>query len=115
MLRRIQYQLAKSLNHPIDGKGDFRVQAMLSDIQRLGGSLKFIVKKTNEGWLAECENLKGIITGGANSLPTEKEMNSQIKDAVFTAFGIPPYLCRENLLRNVANEPIVIEEERVYA
>ena len=75
---------------------------------------KFKNQKNNEGWIAECDNPKGIITGGTNPKVTDEEINSQIKDAIFTAFGIPPYLSKDSLLRKTG-EPIVIEEERVFA
>lgn len=110
MLRQIQYNLAKLFNFPFETKRDSRVQSMLVEIQRRGG-LKFRIEKNKEGWIAKCENLKGIITGGTNPNPTQTEIDAQIKDAIFTAFGIPPYLCKDDLIRN-AEGPV---KELVYA
>ncbi|MEK7673812.1 MAG: hypothetical protein AAB371_01275 [Patescibacteria group bacterium] len=113
MLRKTQYNLAKFFNFPIEAERNYRVQSMHNEIQKIGG-LKFKIQKNNEGWIAECDNPKGIITGGTNPKVTDEEINSQIKDAIFTAFGIPPYLSKDSLLRKTG-EPIVIEEERVFA
>lgn len=60
-------------------------------------------------WSAESVNLDGIITGGDNP----KEINSIIKDAIFTYFEIPPYLCNDGLLK--ANNESVFVEQRVWA
>jgi predicted RNase H-like HicB family nuclease len=100
MLKQIQYNLAKLLRFPINPEMDMRVQNMILEIKRRG-KLRFTIQKNEEGWIAECEEIKGIITGGTNPHPTQEEVESQIKDAVFTAFGIPPYLCKDALLRNV--------------
>jgi hypothetical protein len=114
MFRKTQYNLAKFFNFPIEAEHNYRVQNMRNEIQRMGGSLRFKIQKNSEGWIAECENLKGIITGGTNPKATDEEINSQIKDAIFTAFGIPPYLSKESLIKNTG-EPAVVEEERVFA
>ena len=107
MFRKLQYSIAKLFNFPF--KNDYRVQKMNIEIGKRDG-LRFKITKDKEGWSAECENLKGIITGGTNLNPTRSEVDSKIKDAIFTAFGIPPYLCKDNLIRNV-EEPL---KELVY-
>ena len=112
MLRKTQYNLAKFFNFPIEAERNYRVKTMQNDIRRMGG-LKFKIEKNNEGWIAECKNFKGIITGGINPKVTDEEINSQIKDAIFTTFGIPSYLSKDSLIRNT-EEPIVVEE-RVFA
>ena len=113
MLRKTQYNLAKLFNFPINVERNYRVQSMQKEIHKMGG-LKFKIQKNSEGWIAECENFKGIITGGVNPKATDEEMNSQIKDAIFTAFGIPPYLSKDNLITKTG-DPVVVEEERVFA
>jgi len=96
----------------IDG-GKVSVKGPLGEISRdFGGRIG--IQKNNEGWIAECENFKGIITGGVNPKVTDEEINLQIKDAIFTAFGIPPYLAKDSLIKKTG-EPAVIEEERVFA
>lgn len=99
MLRQIQYNLARLLSFPIKPGMDLRVQNMAREIKRRGG-LRFTIKQNKEGWIAECENIKGIVTGGTNPNQTPEEINLQIKDAIFSSFGIPPYLCKDNLIRN---------------
>ncbi|MDP3041676.1 MAG: hypothetical protein Q8N62_02945 [Candidatus Omnitrophota bacterium] len=113
MFRKTQYNLAKLFNFPIKAERNYRVQTMLTDIQRMRG-LRFKIQKNSEGWIAECENFKGIITGGVNPKVTDEEINLQIKDAIFTAFGIPPYLAKDSLIKKTG-EPAVVEEERVFA
>lgn len=110
MLREIQYNLAKVFNFPIEPEKDVHVRNMLVEIKRQGG-FRFQVKRNKDGWVAECENVKGIITGGSDPNATQAEIDSQIKDAIFTAFDIPPYLCKDQLIRNV-EKPV---EELVYA
>ena len=113
MLRKTQYNLAKLFNFPIKAERNYRIQTMLNEIRKMGG-LRFKIQKNDEGWTAECENFKGIITGGVNPKVTDEEINSQIKDAIFTAFGIPPYLSKDSLIKKIG-EPSVVEEERVFA
>ncbi|MBI2048876.1 MAG: hypothetical protein HY434_00800 [Candidatus Liptonbacteria bacterium] len=113
MLRKTQYNLAKLFNFPIEAERNYRVQTMQNEIHKMGG-LRFKIQKNSEGWMAECENFKGIITGGVDSNATDEEINSQIKDAIFAAFGIPPYLSKDSLVTKIG-EPAVVEEERVFA
>jgi len=109
MLRKIQYNIARLFNFPFKPERDYRVQNMNLEIQKLGG-LKFNIQRNNEGWIAECENLKGIITGGTNTNPTQEEVDLQIKDAIYSAFDIPPYLCKDGLIKN-DKEPV---KELIY-
>lgn len=93
---------------------DQRVQAMRREIQRLGGRIEFKIEHYPDGsWTAESTNLDGIITGGVNT----REITATLKDAIFTYFGIPPYLCNDELLR-ADNEPVTMEwgfeEEKIW-
>lgn len=113
MLRKLQYNLAKMLNFPINPETDRRVQNMKKAIERVGGHLNFSVKRHHNGWTAECQEMNGIITGGNTANPTDQEINDEIRDAIFSAFGVPPYLCKDELLRDMREIPIV--ENRVFA
>ena len=113
MFRKIQYNLAKLLNFSIKPERDHRVQSMKEAIERAGGKLNFYVQRHKDGWVAECQEIKGIITGGDDVSPTDKEVNDNIRDAIFSAFGVPPYLCQDALIRNV--EEVILEEKRVFA
>ena len=111
MFRKIQYNLAKLLNFPIKPEENYRVQNMKQAIEQVGGKLNFTVQRHGDGWLAECMEIKGIITGGNNANPTDEEINNNIRDAVFSTFGIPPYLCKDELIRNVreaAREEVMV-------
>lgn len=115
MFRRIQYNIAKFLNFPINPGNDRRVQAMKAEIERLGGKLNFTVRIYEDGWLAQCKEVTGIITGGPDVNPTDAEINDSIRDAVFSTFGIPPYLCKDELLRNTREIPRKEEKGFVFA
>ena len=113
MLRRLQYNLAKLFSFPIDPEKNFRVQKMKEAIEHVGGKLNFHIQRYADGWTAECKEMEGIITGGNNPNPTDQEINNEIRDAIFSAFGIPPYLCKDELIRSVRE--IALEETRVFA
>lgn len=110
MWRRIQYNLAKLFKFPIKPENDYRVRNLLAEVKRQG-NLHFKIEFHKDGWTAECENVKGIITGGTNPKPTQAEIDEKIRDAVFASFGIPPYLCRDNLIYPVGKPT----KELVYA
>jgi len=113
MFRKIQYNLAKLLNFPINPEMDHRVQNMRTVIERVGGHLNFSVQRHHDGWTAECREIKGIITGGNTANPTDQEINDSIRDAIFSAFGVPAYLCKDDLIRDIREAPFL--ENRVFA
>lgn len=110
MWRRIQYNLAKLFNFPIKPESDHRIRNLQVALEQHGG-FHFKIERHKDGWTAECEDVKGIITGGTNPNPTQEEVDSQIKDAIFTAFGVPAYLSKDSLIRNVEKPA----KELVYA
>jgi len=100
MWKQLQYNLSRIFILPfIDIEKDPRIQKMKSGFERAGGMLVFAIKIYDNEWIAECKQPKGIITGGKGS-PTQGEVDNKVKDAIFTAFGIPPYLCKDSLIRN---------------
>jgi predicted RNase H-like HicB family nuclease len=102
--------LAKKIG--IDFKEDINVKvlAMKSEIAKLNNRIEFKIEYYPDGsWTAESTNVDGIITGGKNN----KDVSDTIKDAIFTYFEIPPYLCKDSLLQ-ADNEPVTITQ-RVYA
>ena len=81
-----------------------RVRAMKDTIRHIGGRIEFKIEQYPDGsWTAESVNVDGIITGGN----TTKELSSTLKDAVFTYYSIPPYLCNDAVLR-ADNEPVTV-------
>lgn len=86
---------------------DARVVAMKKEIQRLGGKVEFKIEQYPDGtWTGESLNLEGIITGGHST----KDVPREIRDAIFTYFGIPPHLCNETLLK-ADNEPVTLRQQ----
>ena len=82
------------------------MQKEISKIEKI----EFKIEQYPDGsWVAESTNIDGIITGGK----TTKDISATIKDAIFTYFEIPPYLCVDNLLKG-DNEPVTLTQ-RVYA
>ncbi len=82
---------------------------MKDKIKELGG-INFKIEFYPDGsWTAESTNIDGIITGSDNV----KELNSLIKDAIFTYFEISPQFC-DNSFLNADNEPITVTQ-KVYA
>jgi len=90
-------------------RNDSRLEAMKKEIVKAGGRVEFKIEQYPDGsWAAESVNIDGIITGGK----TTKNISSTIKDAIFTYFGIPPYLCQDEVLK-ADNEPVILGQ-KVY-
>lgn len=111
-MRRYIYNIAnliRKVGFDFNEKNDRRVIYMQKEIFKIG-KIEFKIEQYPDGsWVAESENIDGIITGGK----VTKNMSVIIKDAVFTYFEIPPYLCADNLLSS-DNEPVTLTQ-RVYA
>lgn len=101
--------LARKMGYNFDEQNDERVIKMKKEIDGIG-SVEFKIEQYPDGsWTAESVNFDGIITGGTST----QNIASSIKDAVFTYFEIPSYLCNDILLRG-NNEPVTIKQN-VYA
>ena len=72
-------------NNP-DISGDERLR-VISELQKIG-SLTFKIYQDEEGWTAKCNEVPGIIAANTNPTPSNEEIESQIRDAVFTAFNV---------------------------
>lgn len=109
LLNKTIYFAAKQLRQwgvDFNEAADARVQAMKQGIQCLGGRIEFKIEQYPDGsWAAESVNLDGIITGGTDA----SAITATIRDAIFTYFGIPPYLCNDAILR-VDNEPVTLRQ-----
>ncbi len=112
MFNYLMYRVAQGLRgfgYQFHEERDVRVQKMREVIERVEG-IKFHIENADDGtWVAESTNIDGIITGG-NNYPDD--VNIQIRDAIFTYFGIPSHLCNPTL---VARENEASVEQRVYA
>ena len=101
--------LIRKMGIDLHENNDPRVIAMKKEIDKLG-KIEFKIEQYPDGsWTAESTNLDGIITGGTNT----QDISATIKDAVFTYFEIPPYLCVDSLLRR-DNEPVTMRQN-IYA
>jgi hypothetical protein len=60
---------------------------ILNELQKIG-SLTFNISKDEGGWVAQCEEIRGIIAGDTNPNPNNSEIESQIRDAIFSAFNV---------------------------
>jgi hypothetical protein len=58
-----------------------------NEIEKIG-NLTFAVNKDEEGWTAQCNEVKGIIASNTNPNPSNDEIESQIRDAIFSAFNV---------------------------
>lgn len=65
------------------------LKKMQAQLKTVNGQLNFLIKIDNEGWVAICKEFGGIVTGGANKNPSEKEIIKSLIDAIKTAFHIP--------------------------
>ncbi len=63
-------------------------ERMLAEIEKLGGMLHFSIQKDEDGWSAQCKEIPGIITGGSNADPEDFEIQSNIREAIHTAFHV---------------------------
>lgn len=112
MVRELVFKFSDALRRIGINIDDGKHQTILDMQKRIHqlNTLNFKIDIHPDGsWVAESVNVDGIITGGTSS----KEMNTLIKDAIFTYFEIPPHLCNDSLL--LANNESVSVEQKVWA
>ncbi len=111
-MRKYIYNIAnliRKFGFDLNEKNDARVIKMQKEISKIG-EIEFKIEQYPDGsWVAESTNVDGIITGGTIT----KNMSATIKDAVFTYYEIPAYLCVDTLLKG-DNDPVTLTQ-RVYA
>lgn len=59
-----------------------------TEINKMGGISFSKIEKTEEGWFAQCDQIDGIIAGNTNPTPTNSEIESEIRQAIFSAFNV---------------------------
>ena len=59
-----------------------------TEINKLGGLTFGKIQKSDEGWFAQCEQVEGIIAGNSNPNPTNAEIESEIRQAILSAFNV---------------------------
>ena len=82
-------------SHRADNYKD--VERMQKQLQELGGMLHFSIIKDKDGWMARCSEVDGLITGGSNIDPGNFEVESRIRDAIYTAFHMKTKIAPEFL------------------
>lgn len=101
MMKQIQYTIAKYLGFPMFFASKSDIQKLISMAKDIGDvGLEFEITHNQRGWVAQCIQNRCISTGGIESDPTSEEISDAVKDAIFTAYDIPAYLCNPNLLLN---------------
>ena len=82
---------------------------VLAEIQKIG-DLTFRITTNEEGWLAQCKEVPGILAGGTNAKPTGAEIESQIRESIYAAFDVKveqnkksPYFTYNDVSRNEPN------------
>lgn len=88
LLRKAGFDFHEQSNPKVIG-----MQKKINEI----GRIEFKIEQYPDGsWTAESTNIDGIITGGKNT----EDTSAILKDAVFTYFEIPPYLCVDSIIHN---------------
>ena len=59
-----------------------------NELKKITGMLTFNVIKSEDGWMAKCNEVPGIIAGSSNSNPTDSEIKSQIRESIYSAFNV---------------------------
>ncbi|TSA44103.1 hypothetical protein D4R51_04500 [bacterium] len=65
------------------------LKRMQDQMKAVGGQFTFDFKIDNEGWVARCKEFDGIVTGGIDKNPSEKEVMKSLIDSIKTAFDVP--------------------------
>jgi len=95
--------MVKVLKFPLKPEKNANFINMIDTIESLNG-LVFDISFYDNEWVAECRNLKGIVTGGERNNNSVEKLEENIKDAVFSAFGVPAYLCNGKYLVKKENK-----------
>lgn len=61
---------------------------VIDELEKIGSMLTFKIYKNEEGWTAQCNEVSAIIAGGTNINPSNSEIESQIRESIFSAFNV---------------------------
>lgn len=62
-------------------------ERVVAQLQKIG-SLTFRVEKHEDGWMASCVEVPGLIAANSNPNPSEFEIESQVREAIYVAFNV---------------------------
>jgi hypothetical protein len=65
---------------------DERVR-VITELEKIG-SINFSITLSEEGWMAQCIEVPGIIASNLNPNPTDTEIEDRIRDAIYAAFNV---------------------------
>lgn len=60
---------------------------VIAELEKIG-SLTFDITTGEDGWVAQCKEITGILAGGTNQKPTSAEIESQIRESIYAAFDV---------------------------
>ena len=60
---------------------------VMEEIEKVG-SLTFALSLNDEGWVAQCNEMPALIAGNTNPHPSDIEIKSEIRSAIFSAFDV---------------------------
>lgn len=60
---------------------------VMEEIEKIG-SLTFALSISEEGWVAQCNEVPAIIAGNTNTNPSDIEITSEIRGAIFATFDV---------------------------
>ncbi len=69
---------------PVPESERLRVMEELSQT----GQLTFELERSVEGWSAQCNEIPAIIAGNTNPNPSDIEIQSELRSAIFAAFNV---------------------------
>ena len=71
-------------NEPVSESERARV---LNEIEKVG-TLTFSITSDEHGWAAQCNEVPAIIAGNSTTHPSDEEITSEIRSAIFAAFDV---------------------------
>jgi hypothetical protein len=60
---------------------------VMEEVKKVG-SLTFALSISEEGWVAQCNEIPSIIAGNTNPNPSDVEITSEIRIAIFSTFDV---------------------------
>lgn len=79
---------------------------VLAELEKIG-ELTFAITANDDGWVAQCNEIPGILAGSTNPKPTNPEIESQIRESIYAAFDVrmersrtSPYFAYSGVNRN---------------
>ena len=89
---------------------------VINELHKIG-RLTFKITTSEEGWLAQCQEVTGILAGSTNPNPTSAEIESQIRDAIYAAFDVKvkeekgsPYFSYNDFTHHKSPHTVVVKE-----